>query len=152
MGSSVSRIGVVPANLAQERDTRILGLVAEIVSAYVSKNPVQLAELPALISRVHAVVDSLSSGISKARLKQIEKPTAAQIKKSITPDALISFEDGRPYKTLKRHLTTHGLDPHSYRERYGLPADYPMVAANYAIQRAEIARAIGLGRVAGQAA
>ena len=76
---------------------------------------------------------------------QIEKPTPAQIKKSITPDALISFEDGKSYKTLRRHLTLRGLTPEAYRAKYGLSADYPMTAASYSAQRSELARALGLG-------
>src|SRR4051794_11190378 len=120
---------------------------AEIVSAYVSRNHVAPAELPALIQTVHASLSGLANGPSQAAAaEEVEKATPSQIRKSITPDALISFIDGKPYKTLKRHLTGHGLDPYSYRQRYGLPADYPMVAANYAAQRSELARAIGLGR------
>ncbi|WP_336490516.1 MucR family transcriptional regulator [Methylobacterium nigriterrae] len=128
-------------------------LAADIVSAYVSNNPVPVAELPALIGNVHAALNGLANGSSEAATaeEQVEKATPAQVRKSVTPDALISFIDGKPYKTLKRHLTGHGLDPYSYRARYGLPADYPMVAANYAAQRSELAKAIGLGRAGAQA-
>ncbi|AWN42644.1 MucR family transcriptional regulator [Methylobacterium durans] len=128
-----------------------IGLAADIVSAFVSNNPVSVAELPALISNVHRALNGLASGTSQAPVEEVEKPTPSQIKKSITPDALISFVDGRPYKTLKRHLAGHGLDPYSYRQRYGLPNDYPMVAASYAAQRSELAKAIGLGRAGAQA-
>ncbi|WP_336490182.1 MucR family transcriptional regulator [Methylobacterium nigriterrae] len=123
-------------------------LAADIVSAYVSNNPVPVAELPALIGSVHAALNGLAQGTSQAAAseEQVEKATPSQVRKSVTPDALISFIDGKPYKTLKRHLTGHGLDPYSYRARFGLPADYPMVAANYAAQRSELAKAIGLGR------
>lgn len=79
-------------------------------------------------------------------LPPVEKATPAQIRKSITPEALISFIDGKPYKTLKRHVGTHGLDPAGYRQRYGLPPDYPMVSPNYAAQRSELARSLGLGQ------
>ena len=75
-------------------------------------------------------------------------PTAAQIRKSVTPDGIVSFLDGKTYKTMKRHLTGHGFDPQSYREHFGLPADYPMVSQRYAAKRSELAKAIGLGRVA----
>ena len=128
-------------------------LAADIIAAYVSNNPVPVAELPALISNVHAALNGLTSGISQAAAaeEQVEKATPSQIRKSITPDALISFIDGKPYKTLKRHLTGHGLNPYSYRQRYGLPTDYPMVAASYAAQRSELAKAIGLGRAGAQA-
>jgi predicted transcriptional regulator len=120
---------------------------AEIVSAYVTCNHVAAGELPGLIRTVHAALAALASGASSApATEEVEKATPSQIRKSITPDALISFIDGKPYKILKRHLGKHGLDPYSYRARFGLPADYPMVAANYAAQRSELARAIGLGR------
>ncbi|MDR7038821.1 putative transcriptional regulator [Methylobacterium sp. BE186] len=126
-------------------------LAAEIVAAYVSNNPVPVAELPALIGNVHQALNGLATGTAQAVAEEVEKPTPSQIKKSITPDGLISFIDGRPYKTLKRHLAGHGLDPYSYRQRYGLPSDYPMVAASYAAQRSELAKAIGLGRAGAQA-
>src|SRR4051794_29821165 len=129
-----------------------LELVADIVSAYVSNNPVPVAELPALVGRIHTALNSLAAGPSPAAEPETEKATPAQLRKSITPDALISFIDGKPYKTLKRHLTGHGVDPHAYRERYGLPRDYPMVAASYAAQRSELAKSIGLGRPGAQVA
>lgn len=97
---------------------------------------------------VHAAVAGLSRGATEAAPieAEIEKPSAAQIRKSVTDDGIVSFIDGKTYKTLKRHLSTHGLDPRSYRERYGLPADYPMVAPSYAAQRSALAKQIGLGR------
>lgn len=139
------RISTVP-NFVQERDVRFLKLAAEIVSAYVSKNPVPVAELPTLIGRVHAAVGGLANGISQAKPEEIEKPSPAEIRKSVQPDGIVSFIDGKTYKTLKRHLSANGLDPRSYRERYGLPADYPMVAPEYAERRSALAKAIGLGR------
>jgi predicted transcriptional regulator len=123
-------------------------LAAQIVSAYVSNNPVPPAELPPLIARVHGAVVGLSAGGSADAVisrDDVEKPTPAQIRKSLWDDGITSFIDGKTYKTLKRHLTSHGLDPKSYRERYGLPADYPMVAPSYAAQRSALAKAIGLG-------
>lgn len=80
-----------------------------------------------------------------------DRPNAAQIRKSLRDDAIVSFIDGRSYKTLKRHLTSHGLDPRSYRDRYGLPGDYPMVAPSYAARRSALAKAIGLGVPGGRA-
>ncbi|GJE52170.1 Transcriptional regulatory protein ros [Methylobacterium tardum] len=123
-----------------------------IVAAYVSNNAVRAADLPELIGSVHAAIVGLSRGGSttvasaSAAAPAVERPSAAQIRKSVRDDGLISFIDGKTYKTLKRHLTGHGLDPKSYRERYGLPADYPMVAPSYAAQRSALAKAIGLGR------
>ncbi|WP_267358366.1 MULTISPECIES: MucR family transcriptional regulator [unclassified Methylobacterium] len=132
--------------------TETLAVVtAELVAAYVSNNPVPAAELPALIARVHGAVAGLVSGTLTAETgtaaqPDIDRPSAAQIRKSVRPDGIVSFIDGKTYKTLKRHLTSHGLDPRAYRDRYGLPADYPMVAPAYAEQRSALAKAIGLGQ------
>ncbi|MCJ2050496.1 MucR family transcriptional regulator [Methylobacterium sp. J-070] len=123
-------------------------LTGEIVAAYVSNNPVPVAELPNLIRNVHSAISALSSGNlpnAIASTVEAERPTQAQIRKSVRHDGLVSFIDGKTYKTLKRHLTSHGLDPRGYREQYGLPADYPMVAPAYAAQRSALAKAIGLG-------
>lgn len=128
-----------------------LALTADLVAAYVSNNPLPAGDLPVLIRSVRAVlaedVPVLPAAIvPTCASPAIEKPSDAQIKKSITPDALISFLDGKPYKTLRRHLTTHGLTPESYRARFGLPLDYPMVSPNYSAARSELAKAAGLGR------
>lgn len=126
-------------------------LTADIVAAYVTKNRIDPAELGGVIVEVHRALVGLDA-------PEVEQPeaaprlTPAQIRKSITPDALISFIDGRPYKLLKRHLTLHGLDMRAYRERFGLPADYPSTAPAYAARRSELAKSIGLGRVNGRAA
>jgi predicted transcriptional regulator len=121
-----------------------IDLTADIVTAYVSKNPVRPSDLGELIAAVHQALSGLGEPAEPA-VEQIEKPTAAQIKKSITPDALISFEDGKSYKTLRRHLTIRGLTPEDYREKYGLSRDYPMTSASYSAQRSELARSLGLG-------
>ena len=131
-------------------------LTTALVAAYVSNNPVPASELPALITRVHGAIAGLVSGTLTADAgaavqADVEKPSAAQIRKSVRPDGIVSFIDGKTYKTLKRHLSANGLDPRSYRERYGLPSDYPMVAPSYAEQRSQLARAIGLGRPGGEA-
>ncbi|SFM62174.1 MucR family transcriptional regulator [Methylobacterium pseudosasicola] len=120
-------------------------LTTGIVSAYVSNNHIQGAELAALIANTHAALTGLGQGGATAS-PATEKLTPAQIRKSITPDALISFEDGKPYKTLRRHLTIRGLTAEAYRERYGLPRDYPMTAASYSEQRSKLAMALGLGQ------
>ncbi|MEG9501426.1 MAG: MucR family transcriptional regulator [Methylorubrum extorquens] len=123
----------------------LLTMTADIVGAYVSKNSVRASELPNLLIQVHGAFASLSAVPSAEAGGEFEKPTPAQIKKSITPDALISFVDGKPYRTLKRHLSVHGLTIEGYRARYGLPNDYPSVAANYSASRSALAKQLGLG-------
>lgn len=126
-------------------------LAAEIVAAYVKNNSVSPSELPKLLTNIHAALSGIAAGHSasaSATEPAVEKATPAQIRKSITPDALISFVDGKPYKTLKRHLGTHGLDFETYRARYGLPADYPTVSPNYSAARSALAKSLGLGRKA----
>jgi predicted transcriptional regulator len=122
----------------------LLGLTAEIVSAHVSNNPVSMTDLPALITEVHRTLASL--GATAAPVEAEKKAPAVPIKKSITPDYLICLEDGKKLKMLKRHLqTAYGLTPEQYREKWGLPPDYPMVAPNYAKHRSSLAKQIGLG-------
>jgi predicted transcriptional regulator len=123
----------------------LVALTANIVSAYVANNRVPATEMPALLSSVHAAVVGLGGNTAAADVGA-EKPTPAQIRKSIKPDALVSFIDGKPYKTLKRHLTKHGLTMDEYRERYGLPRDYPSTAASYSEQRSALAKSLGLGQ------
>ncbi|MCE4226530.1 MucR family transcriptional regulator [Methylobacterium sp. C25] len=135
--------------------TDAVSLAANIVAAYISNNSLPAGDLPAMLVNVHrAVAAAAGSGatdsVAAAQPDEVEKPSSAQVRKSITPDAIISFIDGKAYKTMKRHLGTHGLDPHSYRQRYGLPSDYPMVAPNYAAQRSALAKSIGLGRPGGR--
>jgi predicted transcriptional regulator len=138
---------------SDEKTDTLTSLTAALVAAYVSNNPVPAAELPALIARVHGAISGLVSGTLTAETSftggapaqaEVDRPSTAQIRKSVRPDGIVSFLDGKTYKTLKRHLTSHGLDPKAYRERYGLPADYPMVAPAYAEQRSALAKAIGL--------
>lgn len=127
----------------------LIELASGIVAAYISNNPVPASELPKLLESVHSAICGLTSGgtaVAREPATGVEKPSAAQIRKSLLHDGIVSFVDGKTYKTLKRHLTSHGLDPRSYRERYGLPADYPMVAPSYAEQRSALAKAIGLGQ------
>ena len=121
---------------------RLANLTVEVVSCYVAANALPAPELSDLIRQVHAALAHLSA----PEEERIEKASPAQIRKSITPDALISFIDGKPYKTLKRHLTTHGLDIEGYRRRYGLPSDYPTVSANYSAARSALAKDLGLGQ------
>ena len=123
----------------------LIELTAGIVSAYVSNNHVQGAELATLIASTHAALSGIGQGNATAA-PAAEKLTSAQVRKSITHDTLISFEDGKPYKTLRRHLTIKGLSPEAYREKWGLPPDYPMTAASYSEQRSALAKSLGLGQ------
>jgi len=129
------------------RSDNLLKQVTDIVAAYVSNNPVPVGELPAMIKSVYATLGGLSGGhVGDAVTTQ--KP-AIPVKKSITPEYLICLEDGKKLKMLKRYLRSrYGLNPDQYRTKWGLPADYPMVASNYAAQRSEFAKKIGLGRPA----
>ena len=122
-------------------------LTADIVSAYVEHNSVALADLPALIQSTFAALSGVGEPVV-VEPETVAKPTAAQIRKSITPDKLISFIDGKGYSLLKRHLSTHGLTPAAYRERFSLPSDYPIVAPQYAARRSELALGAGLGHKA----
>ncbi len=131
-------------NETTKPSNELVELTASVVSAYVSNNAVGSSALPELISSIHQALTALTSPPPPP---VAERPTpAVPIKKSVTPDYLISLEDGRRYKSLKRHLGGRGLTPDQYRTKWGLPHDYPMVAANYAKQRSELARSMGLGR------
>lgn len=124
-------------------DDNHLDFVAEIVSAYVSNNPIPTSELPRLISDVNAALASLGQPVVEPEIK----PTpAVNPKKSVFPDYLVSLENGKQFKSLKRHLSTLGMTPAEYRTKWGLPASYPMVAESYAAKRSELAKSIGLGR------
>jgi len=123
----------------------LLTLTTDIVSAYVSNNPVQASDLPAIIKNIHATLESLA-GSQPSEPVTAQKP-AVPVKKSVTPDYLICLEDGKKLKMLKRYLRSrYGLTPDQYRAKWNLPANYPMVAANYASQRSEFAKRIGLGK------
>ncbi|GJE53054.1 hypothetical protein GOFOIKOB_6129 [Methylobacterium tardum] len=130
---------------ATEQQQTFIEQASDIVSAYVSNNSVPISELPGLLAGVHAALTKLSAPAATVT-ETADKPTPAQIRKSVTPDALISFIDGKPYKTLKRHLSRNGLTIEQYRERFGLPRDYPSTAASYSAQRSELARSLGLGQ------
>lgn len=125
----------------------LLKLASDIVAAYVSNNPVPVSELPAMIKSVHLTLGNLQGGVA-GEIATTQKPVVP-IKRSITPEYLICLEDGKKLKMLKRYLRSrYGLSPDQYRAKWGLPADYPMVASNYAAQRSEFAKKIGLGRSA----
>ena len=119
-------------------------LAADIVSVYVSKNSVPVAELPSLLNSVYAALASTAHGHQEE--PQVELVPAVSVRKSVTPDAIICLEDGKKFKSLKRHLrTTYNLTPEQYRTKWNLPHDYPMVAPNYAKARSELAKTMGLG-------
>ena len=121
-------------------------LTADIVSAYVSNNSVPASDLPALISEVHSALSRVSGGAAPVVQAEAPKP-AIPVKKSITADYLICLEDGKKFKSLKRHLRTqYNMSPEQYREKWGLPPDYPMVAPNYAEARSQLAKKMGLGQ------
>jgi len=142
----VEENGQVPGDGQEQSEGQIdlVALTADIVSAYVSNNRVPPAEMPTLLASVHAAVAGLGSAPASEK-PAVQKLTPAQIRKSITPEALISFIDGKSYKTLKRHLTGNGLTIEQYRERFGLPHDYPSTAASYSEQRSALAKSLGLG-------
>jgi predicted transcriptional regulator len=127
-----------------ENNEALVDLVAHIVSAFVAHNSVPMAELPALIASTHAALTGLGQAPASA---PDEKATpAVSIKKSITPDFLICLEDGKKFKSLKRHLrTAFDMTPDQYRVKWNLPPDYPMVAPNYAEARSNLAKSLGLG-------
>ena len=129
----------------QSDHTDLVAISAALVAAYVSNNSVPSAELPKLIDDIHGALRSLGA---TAPIEPEKKPEpAVSIRKSVTADFIICLEDGKKFKSLKRHLMTHyGLTPDQYREKWGLDANYPMVAPNYAAARSQLAKKMGLGR------
>jgi len=117
------------------------------VAAYVSNNPIPVSEVPAMIKSVHSTLGGLG-GVAQNEVQTSQKP-AVPVKRSVNPDYIICLEDGKKLKMLKRYLrSNYNMTPEEYRAKWGLPADYPMVAPNYAAQRSEFAKKIGLGRTA----
>ena len=131
--------------------SRPIELAAQVVAAFVSNNSLPVGELPALIQAVHTSVKRLAEG-SESTGPQVEaKAPAVSIRKSVTPDYLICLEDGKHFRSMRRHLTLLGLTPQRYREKWGLPSNYPMVAPSYAAQRSALAKKMGLGQIRGRA-
>jgi MucR family transcriptional regulator, transcriptional regulator of exopolysaccharide biosynthesis len=129
----------------QSASADLIDLAAEIVSAYVSNNSVPAQDLPTLISEVHRALSSTHQGMNQPEPEPL-KP-AVNPKKSVFPDYIVCLEDGKKFKSLKRHLRTHyDLSPEDYREKWGLAPDYPMVAPNYAAARSALAKKMGLGQ------
>lgn len=125
-------------------------LATDIVRSFVANNSVPRGDLPALIQAIHAAVKTLAEGGDAAAVIIEPAAPAVSIRKSLTPDYLICLEDGKRFKSLRRHLTTLGMTPEQYREKWNLPSTYPMVAPNYAAQRSAMAKAIGLGQLRGK--
>lgn len=130
-------------------DNDLIDLSTEIVSAYVSHNALSVTDLPKLIADVHMALRGLRTSGSAEPAEEL-KP-AVPVKKSVAADYIICLEDGKKFKSLKRHLRTHyDMSPEEYREKWGLPPDYPMVAPNYSATRSRLAKDNGLGRKAGK--
>ena len=128
----------------------MLALTTKIVAAYISRNAMPGTELPALIDRVFQSLAGITTGSAAA--PEVRPEPAVPVKKSVFADYIVCLEDGKKLKMLKRHLmTSFGLTPHAYRERWGLPSDYPMVAPSYAEKRSTLAKSIGLGQKPGKA-
>lgn len=122
-----------------------VSIAADIVAAYVSNNPLPVGELPKLIGDIYAALQGLGTPVTGPVVKQ---EPAVSIRKSVTPDFIICLEDGKKFKSLKRHLQHFNLTPDQYRQKWNLPADYPMVAPNYTATRSALAKSTGLGRKA----
>lgn len=123
----------------------IILIAADIVSSYVSNNPIPAAELPDFIGKIHASIRNISDGVADGGPDEIRY--AVPVKKSVTPDFIICLEDGKRFKSLKRHIeTNYGLTPDQYRKKWNLPSNYPMVAPNYSATRSKLAKSMGLGR------
>ena len=130
--------------MGKESEDDILKLVTEIVSAYVSKNPVAAEDLPGIIRNVHATLGAFAG---QAEVRTLPRAPAVPVRKSVHPDYIVCLEDGKKLKMLKRYLRSrYKLSPGEYRERWNLPPDYPMVAPNYAKKRSDFAKKIGLGK------
>ncbi len=131
--------------MSEKAASDYIELTADIVSAYVSNNSVAAGDISSLISQVHSALLRVSNGQTEL-VGDAAKPAVA-VKKSITPDFIVCLEDGKKFKSLKRHLRTqYNMTPEHYREKWGLPPDYPMVAPNYAEARSQLAKQMGLGQ------
>jgi predicted transcriptional regulator len=131
-----------------EADNNLRELVAGVAASYFENSHVSAQEIPGVIAQIAASLAAVGNAepVPAPVEEGPPKPTASQVRKSITPDALVSFEDGKSYKTLKRHLTLKGMTPADYKAKWGLPNDYPMTAPNYSARRSELAKSLGLGR------
>lgn len=131
-------------NVTDLKRTAQMKLTVDIIAAYVGNNTVDIHNLPELIQNIHSALNGF--GREEIEFEEVLKPAVA-LKKSITPDFIICLEDGKKFKSLKRHIqSAYGLTPDAYRAKWGLPHDYPMVAPNYAAARSKLAKDLGLGR------
>jgi predicted transcriptional regulator len=131
--------------MTDQTDADLIAMTSDVVAAYVAGNQVDTADLPALIRTIHGTLKGLGSPVEMAAPKELVP--AVPIKKSVFPDYIVCLEDGKKFKSLKRHLrSAYNLSPEEYRAKWGLAADYPMVPPNYAAARSELAKKIGLGR------
>src|SRR4051794_31824988 len=133
--------------MTETQDTpNYLELAADIVAAFVAHNSLPASDLPGLLSSVNQALQNLASGSSQQPVEEKKEP-AVPIKKSVQPDYIVCLDDGKQFKSLKRHLrTAYNLTPDQYRAKWGLPPTYPMVAPNYAAARSELAKSMGLGQ------
>ncbi len=137
--------GLIQMSEMESTNSVLMDLTSEVVSAYVSNNPLSANDLPGLIKDVYGALESTASPEPEPEAERPKPPVS--IRKSLGQDHLICLEDGKKFKSLKRHLKTHyDLTPEQYREKWGLPSDYPMVAPAYAAQRSKLAKEMGLGR------
>ncbi len=134
-------------SIGEAQSPDYVALAAEVVSAFVGHNSLPVSELPGLITSVHAALIKISGGTSAPMASEPEVLTpAVPVRKSVTPDYIVCLDDGRKFKSLKRHLASLGMTPDQYRAKWNLAADYPMVASNYAATRSALAKKIGLGQ------
>lgn len=141
---------VTENQIVGDESSHLLELTSEVISSYVANNPVPSGDLPEIINNVYEAFQKISEDEQQSRTPAKELVPAVPVKKSLNDDFIICLEDGKQFKSLKRHLSSHyGLSPDEYREKWGLPHDYPMVAPNYAKARSRLAKEIGLGRKPG---
>jgi predicted transcriptional regulator len=136
----------LPLPASDTEHANSIELAAEIMAAFVSHNSLPMPEFPALIASVDAALRQMAHGAAAVALIEEKREPAVSIRKSVTPDYLICLDDGKKFKTLRRHLATLGMTPDAYRAKWSLPESYPMIAQNYAAQRSEVAKQMGLGQ------
>jgi predicted transcriptional regulator len=131
---------------SEAEPSRSTTLAAEVVAAFVANNSLPIGDLPSLIHAVRGALENLGKASIDPTTPAVKREPAVSIRKSVTPDFIICLEDGKSFRSLRRHLRVLGMSPEEYRAKWNLPADYPMVAPNYAAQRSEMAKSLGLGQ------